>query len=259
MLSPTLVRVEVSFLDAVTCTLVRVEVSFLDAYLSTLVRVITLSKHNHLFSSHLSKSASHSRRGGTRPSCSWYIAGYTNNSITHPPHFPPHFPPPLLALGYRQAKGPLGFEDRNSFMVQGRDNFLHGVEVESSTVNATDGSTVIKTAHYTVVVPAAQKETPAAAAAATPQVTSITRGDGTTTTTFTLATPEQAELIGCQIEGSNPTFLRSGDTKSDASATMYLTLAPGTITGVAFAYQYVTGYKGTVGANFTLGIAGTAV
>jgi hypothetical protein len=92
--------------------------------------------------------------------------------------------------------------------------------------------------------------------------TSIINGDGTTTiTTFTLATPEQAELIGCQIEGSKPSYLRSGDATSDASATMYLTLAPGTITGVAFSYKYmyVTGYSGTVGANFTLGVAGTAV
>lgn len=140
-------------------------------------------------------------------------------------------------------------------MVQGRDNFLQGVAVESSTVNTTDGSTVIKTAHYTVVVPAKA----AAAAPPPPSATSTINGDGTTTTTFTLTTPGQAELIGCQIEGSNPTYLRSGDVKSDGSATMYLTLTPGTITGVAFAYQYVTGYKGTVGANFTLGVAGTAV
>jgi len=39
-----------------------------------------------------------------------------------------------------------------------------------------------------------------------------------------------------------------------------LTLTPGsTVTGVSFAYQYVTGYHGTVGANFTLEVAGSAV
>lgn len=43
------------------------------------------------------------------------------------------------------------------------------------------------------------------------------------------------------------------------TATLKLSLTPGTtITGVSFAYQYVTGYKGTVGANFTLDVAGTA-
>eukprot|EP00729_Bicosta_minor_P012061 gene12061-11421_t len=43
------------------------------------------------------------------------------------------------------------------------------------------------------------------------------------------------------------------------SATLGLSLTPGTtITGVSFAYQYETGYKGTVGANFTLDVAGTA-
>ena len=47
--------------------------------------------------------------------------------------------------------------------------------------------------------------------------------------------------------------------QAPVSATLKLSLTPGTtITGVSFAYQYVTGYHGAVGANFTLDVAGTA-
>ena len=69
----------------------------------------------------------------------------------------------------------------------------------------------------------------------------------------------QTKMHGCQIEGTNPTYLRSGSAASDTSAALVLNLRPAaTVTGVSFAYQYVTGYHGTVGANFTLVVAGAA-
>ena len=71
----------------------------------------------------------------------------------------------------------------------------------------------------------------------------------------------KAALKGAQIEGQDPTYLRSGAVpqKGPVSATLTLSLTPGTtITGVSFAYQYETGYKGTVGANFKLDVAGAA-
>jgi len=72
---------------------------------------------------------------------------------------------------------------------------------------------------------------------------------GSTTSSFTLANADQAVLVGCQIEGVNPTYLRSGSTAQQTSASLVLKLTPGsTITGVDFAYTYVTGYKGTVRA-----------
>jgi beta-galactosidase/beta-glucuronidase len=82
---------------------------------------------------------------------------------------------------------------------------------------------------------------------------------GGTTSTFTFALAEQATLDGCQIEGS-PLYVRSGEPGnwSHTSATLLLNLAPGTITGVSFEYKYVTGYHGTVGANFSLEVANTA-
>ena len=81
----------------------------------------------------------------------------------------------------------------------------------------------------------------------------------TTTTTFTFASAAQVTSKGCQVEGVNPAYLRSGAPPQQTSASLVLKLAPGsTITGVSFAYEYVTGYSGTVGANFTLEVAGTA-
>ena len=82
---------------------------------------------------------------------------------------------------------------------------------------------------------------------------------GGTTSTFTFALAEQATLDGCQIEGSSPVYLRSGNPTFHSSATLDLNIAPGTITGVSFEYKYLTGYHGTVGANFSLEVANTAV
>lgn len=83
---------------------------------------------------------------------------------------------------------------------------------------------------------------------------------GSTTSTITLANAGQAVLNGCQIEGKRPTYLRSGSPPQQTSATLKLSLAPSsTITRVNFAYTYVTGFGGTVGAHFTLDVAGTAV
>jgi len=83
---------------------------------------------------------------------------------------------------------------------------------------------------------------------------------GSTTSTFTLANAGQAVLNGCQIEGKNPTYLRSGSPPAQTSATLKLSLVPSsTITGVTFAYTYVTGYSGNVGANFTVDVANTTV
>ena len=86
-------------------------------------------------------------------------------------------------------------------------------------------------------------------------------GGATTTSTFMFASADQATTTnGCQIEGAYPTFVRSGAPPKQTSATLVLKLAPSTtITGVGFAYKYVTGYSGTVGANFTLKVAGTDV
>jgi len=90
---------------------------------------------------------------------------------------------------------------------------------------------------------------------------SYTSLGGNTVTTFTLAKAEQAGLDGCQIyDNTSPVYLRSGSTSQYTSATMDLKLLSGTITAVSFGYRYVTGYDmGTVGANFTLEVAGTPV
>lgn len=87
-------------------------------------------------------------------------------------------------------------------------------------------------------------------------------GEGSiTTSTFTFESATQVILKGCQVEGTYPTYLRSGAVpqKKSPSAMLVLKLAPSSIiTGVSFAYSYVTGYSGTVGANFTLELAGSA-
>jgi len=86
-----------------------------------------------------------------------------------------------------------------------------------------------------------------------------TSSSGGTTTTFTLAKAEQATLNGCQIyDNTEPVYLRSGSVTLFTSAILDLKLSPGTITGVSFDYQYITGYTGTTGANFTLEVAGTS-
>eukprot|EP00729_Bicosta_minor_P004193 gene4194-23241_t len=85
------------------------------------------------------------------------------------------------------------------------------------------------------------------------------KNSASTTTSFVLEDLSQTKMQGCEIEGSNPTYLRSGSAKQDTSATLILNLQPGgTITGASFAYNYVTGYHGTVGANFSLEVANTA-
>ena len=79
------------------------------------------------------------------------------------------------------------------------------------------------------------------------------KNSASTTTSFVLEDLSQTKMQGCEIEGSNPLYLRSGSAKQDTSATLILNLQPGgTITGASFAYNYVTGYHGTVGANFSL-------
>lgn len=79
------------------------------------------------------------------------------------------------------------------------------------------------------------------------------KNSASTTTSFVLEDLSQTKMQGCEIEGLNPSYLRSGSAKQDTSATLILNLQPGgTITGASFAYNYVTGYHGTVGANFSL-------
>ena len=109
----------------------------------------------------------------------------------------------------------------------------------------------------TVAFAAAPTQTLAAA----PTFSSSTAATAaTTTTTFTLEALEQTSMHGCQIEGVDPAYLRSGSSKTDTSAALVLNLLPGgTITGTSFAYQYVTGYSGTTGVNFTFEVAGTVV
>lgn len=54
--------------------------------------------------------------------------------------------------------------------------------------------------------------------------------------------------------------LRSGTQHVKSTASLVTTLSPGiTVTSVAFSYSYITGYKGPVGAKFTLKVAGSDV
>jgi hypothetical protein len=54
--------------------------------------------------------------------------------------------------------------------------------------------------------------------------------------------------------------LRSGGSHRTGVATVAAALSPGvTVTGVAFAYKYTTGYSGLVGANFSLLVGATTV
>ena len=62
---------------------------------------------------------------------------------------------------------------------------------------------------------------------------------------------------GCPSGSSS---LRSGGQHSKSTVTVATALSPGTtVTSVSFSYEYTTGYKGPMGANFSLAVGGTPV
>jgi len=94
----------------------------------------------------------------------------------------------------------------------------------------------------------------AAAASPPPPTSTFVIADATDVTMGRDVTITNA---GCP---SGSVSLRSGGQHSTSAATVTTALSPGiTVTGVAFAYKYTTGYSGPVGSNFSLVVAGKSV